>query len=94
MNHEPGLGSERRRFRRQACEQVASIRIGTATLGKCVIRDVSATGAKLTISMGSFEPKFFQLVLGEEGEALSVRKIWSKNGSMGVEFDCGGFGNG
>lgn len=89
MSQTSNRSPERRRFARRSCLIEAKMLLGNASLGSCVIRDVSPCGARLAISHGNWEPTCFKLVLNENNEVLPVTRVWSANGFMGVRFEHG-----
>jgi|tagenome__1003787_1003787.scaffolds.fasta_scaffold20097174_2 hypothetical protein len=54
----------------------------------CVIRDVSATGARLQVDGGAILPDQFLLVTGpwEQRQERAVRVVWRARGQLGVVF--------
>jgi hypothetical protein len=62
---------------------------GTAILGDqrrldCAIRDLSATGAKLSFRQPTFLPKTFRLSFDSEDQRVSV--VWQRGLHAGVRF--------
>jgi PilZ domain len=52
----------------------------------CLVRDVSATGAKLVVCGANTLPKNFQLVIPRMSMSINVKLVWSKGDLCGVRF--------
>ena len=59
---------------------------GQATLD-CLIRDVSETGAKLTVSALIPLPDRFDLIIPQKGITRRVRVAWRRATEIGVRFE-------
>ena len=59
---------------------------GQATLD-CLIRDVSETGAKLTVSALIPLPDRFDLIIPQKGVTRRVRVAWRRATEIGVRFE-------
>jgi hypothetical protein len=51
----------------------------------CVVRDVSETGARVTVGEPYLIPTEFELVI-KGGPPRLARKVWIKQNEMGVKF--------
>ncbi|WP_406854453.1 hypothetical protein [Alsobacter sp. KACC 23698] len=54
---------------------------------ECVIRNLSAGGARLQISPAVMVPSRFELVDGKSGQRRMVRQVWRAGDLMGVAFE-------
>ena len=59
---------------------------GQATLD-CLIRDVSETGAKLTVSALIPLPDRFEVIIPQKGVTRPVRVAWRRATEIGVRFE-------
>jgi PilZ domain-containing protein len=53
----------------------------------CMVRDLSITGAALTVSNEICIPKKFKLVMHVDGLCLPCHVVWRRGSRMGVAFD-------
>jgi PilZ domain len=53
----------------------------------CLIRDLSQTGAKLTVSALIPLPDRFELIIPQKGITRRVRVAWRRAGEIGVRFE-------
>ena len=73
----------------RSAPRVASKHQGRAIIGgrsdmECIVRDVSATGARISFSNAAFLPKTFMLRFGGESHKVSVK--WQRGLEAGVRF--------
>jgi hypothetical protein len=52
----------------------------------CLVRDVSATGARLRIEASVTAPDTFDLVIDLDGMEASCQVVWRKGADLGVRF--------
>jgi hypothetical protein len=80
---------ERRGRRRSRSSHQATIAWGTSSSLKCVVRDFSAKGARLELSLPVNVPDAFELIVDAEQPALPCRVKWrnDRDNSIGVEFE-------
>jgi hypothetical protein len=52
----------------------------------CLVRDVSATGARLRIEASVTAPDTFDLIIDLDGMEASCQVVWRKGTDMGVRF--------
>ena len=52
----------------------------------CTIRNLSPTGAKLTLAGGESFPADSWLIVGKEGLAMRTRTVWRHGAEVGVDF--------
>ena len=62
-------------------------RIGSSHGPPCVVRELSATGARLSVAAAISLPGRFDLVMLDEGLIRPVRIIWRGDHEIGVAFD-------
>ena len=53
----------------------------------CKLRNVSATGARISLAYPLPLPSRFHLIHVKDGIAYSARRVWSRGLDMGVRFD-------
>lgn len=79
---------DRRRCRRR--KSYLSGRIvfnGGWTTGDCLIRDISAEGARLVLPQSAFVPDRFDLLLTARGRAYHARRVWRDTTDVGVSLE-------
>ena len=54
--------------------------------GECTIRNLSPTGAKLTVAGQDPFPADSWLIVGKEGLAMRTRTVWRHGAECGVDF--------
>lgn len=79
--------AERRKSERVECSLTANIYIGTTKMFRCLVKDISQSGARILLPSGSWEPNTMGLFLIESETKIQARKIWSSHGMMGIEFE-------
>lgn len=83
------MSHERRksvRIERNSSAALVSL-MGTTIIG-CVLRDISATGARIFVEVPEVVPDYFFLKIEEMGEQLTpkCRVRWRVRNEVGVEF--------
>lgn len=77
---------DRRQNERIHINRSVKVMLGGSEICRCVIKDLSASGAKLLVSNSNWVPKEFEI----EGLVLNARvpakKIWMNDQVLGVEF--------
>ncbi len=58
---------------------------GKKSMMNCVVRDVSETGARVTVGEPYLIPTEFELAI-KGSPARPARKVWVKQNEMGIEF--------
>ena len=58
---------------------------GKKSMMNCVVRDVSATGARVILAEPYLIPAEFELVI-KGSPARAARKVWVKHNEIGIEF--------
>jgi PilZ domain len=53
----------------------------------CLVRDISATGARLEVSNAVLLPDAFDLYVAQKDTTMRARITWRRDGEIGVEFD-------
>jgi len=53
----------------------------------CLVRDISATGARLEVSNAVLLPELFDLYVAQKDTTYRVRISWRAEGEIGVEFE-------
>jgi hypothetical protein len=53
----------------------------------CLVRDISATGARLEVSNAVLLPESFDLYVAQKDTTLRARISWRRDGEIGVEFE-------
>ena len=83
-NNAPGVPQEHRRFVRQGARMVSA---DGATLGKCLMLDVSASGARLKVETPDALPDEFTLLLSRGGQLRRQCGVaWRSGTAIGVYF--------
>lgn len=77
---------DRRTNPRRKTNSVANIAINNSHVCRCVIKDISLSGAKLAIPEHSWVPDNFKMQCPDGEYSLDVVKVWSNNGQIGVKF--------
>ena len=81
--------SDKRRNRRQPLSHVATIaRVENGErIGECIVRDMSAGGARLVVKEPVELPKSFVLLMSKSGNVLRrCQVVWSRQNHVGVSF--------
>ena len=52
----------------------------------CAVRDVSDTGARLKIEIGTFLPRRFKLYIPEKHILADCEMVWRKRSEIGLQF--------
>ena len=77
---------ERRREERREVEEPAVVRVHDACLD-CLIKDVSAAGARLEFGRVVLLPASFELECASSGRSVLASTIWQRERLMGVRFE-------
>ncbi len=77
---------ERRRHERRHVVVMGRIDTGSPHLTSCIVRDLTAIGARLMVTDGATLPEHFRLILQPSGYVTQVRIVWRREGCCGVEF--------
>ena len=77
---------ERRRTRRHRTFKGGSLIFGVAPPIYCVIRNMSETGAQLTLEGPVRTPDEFTLLIKPEMTKRACRVVWRKADKIGVQF--------
>ena len=77
---------ERRRHERRHMVVMGRIDTGSPHLTSCIVRDLTATGARLMVTNAEALPGHFRLMLQPSGYVTQVRIVWRGEGCCGVEF--------
>jgi hypothetical protein len=77
---------ERRRHERRHVVVMGRIDTGSPHLTSCIVRDLTATGARLKVTDAETLPEHFRLMLQPSGHVTQARIVWRGEGSCGVEF--------
>lgn len=80
-------GEERRRSPRRHVLKNARIILDDGNAIACIVRNLSQSGALISLSEGGFVPNEFELSIDGENTRQSARAVWKRDGSMGVTFD-------
>jgi hypothetical protein len=83
----PSLNTERRGdFRRRAL-MGGTIRFRTReSVLSCVVRNISTTGAKLTMDGAVWMPENFELEISHQDVRVNARAVWRNESEIGVAF--------
>jgi len=73
--------------RRTIRQRVQLVGVDGASLGHCVIRDISATGAQLAFKTPKALPENFILLLSPDGRVRrQCAVVWRSDDALGVKF--------
>lgn len=90
MNALPGKepdGSERRVAQRVRTLKRAKVLFNNRfSTFDCIVRNISATGALLTIDEAAHLPKTFDIVIGEEGPERPAKLVYRRGMLAGIRF--------
>jgi hypothetical protein len=78
---EEGRAAQRRRI-----FKAGKIVFGSSAID-CVVRDISATGARLEVRSPLWLPDGFTLAIASDGSSKKARVIWKGEGQIGIAFD-------
>ncbi len=53
----------------------------------CLVRNIADHGARLHFGGTPYLPQEFELRIDGRNDKRKVRKVWSRDGDMGIEFD-------
>lgn len=82
------MDGEKRRDHRQSLKYPTKIDVGDGTpVRPCILTDVSASGARVTVESPDEIPDRFSLMLAAEHGALRRCKVvWRENNQLGLAF--------
>ena len=82
-------GEERRgEARRRGLIRGSVVFGGGTSAYDCIVRDLTAQGARLKFSDPVLVPPIFELRLVERGQRIDAHKVWVRGNEMGVAFDA------
>ena len=79
--------ADNRRLLRRDTSLRGEIVLGRDNFIRCVVRNISASGAKLDVDAGALLPSAFQLRASDLGLDTRVKTVWRTGTEMGVSFD-------
>jgi hypothetical protein len=75
---------------RRAAPRHSLLRAGTILIGNdsinCMARDMSDTGAMLSVTSSVDIPEYFTLILSPDGRHIPCRVIWRQQIRVGIMF--------
>jgi hypothetical protein len=77
---------ERRQHERPRVVAMGRIDTGSPHLTSCIVRDLTATGARLMVTDAEVLPEHFRLMLQPSGYVIQARIVWRGEDCCGVEF--------
>jgi hypothetical protein len=77
---------ERRRHERPHVVEMGRIDTGSPHLTSCIVRDLTAIGARLMVTDAEALPEHVRLILQPSGYVTRARIVWRGEGCCGVEF--------
>lgn len=86
-NEQPTENPERRTSRRGRALLAGKLVYGDGFSADCTIRDLTATGAKVTLPAHQLVPKDFYLIVIRDGMAHKARTLWTRYPHAGLEFE-------
>jgi hypothetical protein len=80
--------AEKRSKPRRRVAKAAKITFGDFVFVRdCALRDVSATGARITVTAAHEVPDEFHLIFSSDRMMRKVLVVWRRGQEIGVEFD-------
>jgi hypothetical protein len=80
------MTKERQGLRHRALKGAKIVFHSGTSVIDCVVRDLSASGARLMLPSPGGVPDTFDLCMQSDQSARACRVIWRKHDSIGVEF--------
>ena len=77
---------EQRRHERRHVVVMGRIDTGSPHLTSCIVRDLTAIGARLKVIHAEALPQHVRLILQPSGYVTQARIVWRGEGCCGVEF--------
>jgi hypothetical protein len=82
----PSSEHEKRAAPRHSVLRAGTILIGNGSIN-CMVRNLSNTGAMLSVTSSVGIPEHFTLILSPDGRHMSCRVVWRKEKRIGVTFE-------
>ncbi|MCJ2013265.1 PilZ domain-containing protein [Methylobacterium sp. J-076] len=76
-----------RQGRRVPLDRPGRVYAGEGTRHPCIVRDISAAGARLLLPEAGEVPETFALSLDPGGDRWACRVVWRRLGEVGVAFN-------
>jgi hypothetical protein len=76
----------RRIVQRRRIFKTGQIVFGSSAID-CIVRDLSATGARVAVQSPLWFPDSFTLVITSDGSSRKAHVAWKKGGQIGIAFD-------
>jgi hypothetical protein len=82
------MGQDQRKSRRHPIAYMARLELRPGTAVRCMLSDISDTGARLNVPYPDKVPDRFRLWLTASGNARrTCQVVWRKTRQMGVKFE-------
>ena len=66
--------------------KAGQIQFGPSTVD-CIVRDISATGARIVVKSPTWFPARFVLAVASDGISKPCHIVWRSDGQIGLAFD-------
>ena len=77
---------ERRAHDRRKCRRPAELHVNGFCFAQCVIKDISAGGAKLLVEASEWMPWTFEIFDTKTKIRFKAQRVWNRLDTMGVKF--------
>ena len=76
-----------RQAKRVSLDRPGRVVAGEGSHHACIVRDISAAGARLLLAEAGHMPETFTLCLDPGGDPWTCRVVWRSLGEIGVTFN-------
>ena len=76
-----------RQAKRVSLDRPGRVLAGEGAHHACIVRDISAAGARLLLPEAGLMPETFTLALDPGGDPWTCRVVWRSLGEIGVTFN-------
>lgn len=76
-----------RQGKRVSLDRAGQVNLGDGPSHACIVRDISAAGARLLLPEAASVPESFDLSLDPRGDRWACRVVWRQAGEVGVAFN-------
>lgn len=76
-----------RQAKRVSLDRPGRVMAGEDAQHACIVRDISAVGARLLLPEAGLMPETFTLTLDPGGDPWTCRVVWRSLGEIGVTFN-------
>ena len=80
------IAMQKERAQRRRILKSGKIVFGSSSID-CVVRDISATGARVTVQSPLWFPDVFVLVIASDESSRRAHIVWRRDRQIGIAFD-------